>query len=98
MRTAPKLERLMAELRMTEAEAKQARWAMHRGRLGSVTASGFAGLEYVHDSNGDWLFCYLNSGDSYSPTLVRRRGANSYRISTLAEEVEALEERGVRVP
>lgn len=93
---APSIARLMAKLRMTRDEAKQARDAMHYCRLGAVKAAGFFGMEHVYDAHGHIVLVYLNSGDTYSPTLVRRDRSDTYRISTLGDEVEALEKRGIR--
>jgi len=95
---APSVAALMRELSMTRDEATQAREAMHRGKLGQVKAAGFHGVETVIDDSGAWAFVYLNSGDTYSPTLVRRAGSDTYRISTMGDEVEALERRGVKLP
>lgn len=96
-RKAPNVSALMRELRMTRDEATQAREAMHRGNLSQVKASGFYGVETICDTDGQWLFVYLNAGDSYAPTIVRRAGSDTYRISTMGDEVEALERRGVKV-
>ena len=96
-RRAPSVAALMRELRMTKDEATQAREAMRRGKLGQVKAAGFYGVETVRDEDGNWVFSYLNSGDSYSPTIVRRAGSDTYRISTIGDEVEALERQGVKI-
>lgn len=96
MRTAPSIKRLMDELRVTRGEAKHMRDCMHRGKLANVRVPGFYGVEWVSDANGNERFAYLNSGDTYSPTIVRYMGSSRYFISTMGSAVEALERRGVR--
>ena len=56
---------------------------------------GFFGVEYAeHPTQG---FDYLNSGDTYAATLVRR-GPNRYQVTTLGDVIETLERRGYRFP
>ena len=96
-RIAPSVSSLMRELRMTREEAIQAHNCMHVGRLTWVTASGFFGVETALDNDDRPLFYYLNSGDTYSPTIVRYSGSSRYFISTMGDCIEALERRGVHV-
>ena len=56
---------------------------------------GFFGVEYAeHSTQG---FYYLNAGDTYTPTLVRR-GPNRYQVTTFGDVIETLERRGYRFP
>ena len=53
----------------------------------------FFGVEYTeHPTQG---FYYLNAGDTYAPTLVRR-GANRYQVTTIGDVIETIERRGRR--
>jgi len=56
---------------------------------------GFFGVEYAeHSTQG---FYYLNAGDTYAPTLVRR-GPNRYQVTTIGGVIETLERQGYRFP
>lgn len=54
---------------------------------------GFHGVEYVETSAGH--HAYLNAGDSYNETIIVFNGI--YRVQSIADFVEKLENRGVKV-
>lgn len=60
------------------------------------------GVETIHaDDDGLYgqgtpVLQYVNQGDTYAATIVRR-GVNRYAISCWGDEVEKLERRGVKV-
>lgn len=96
-RTAPSAAELIEKLGMTAEEARQARKAMHAGKLAEVKASGFFGVERIRDDKNRLVLIYLNAGDAYAPTIVRRAGSSRYRISTWGDEIEALARSGVAI-
>lgn len=59
---------------------------------------GTHGVEAVwgHEDAIQPLFTYCNSGDTYTPTIVRV-GPGQYVLSTMGDEVERLERNGVTV-
>jgi len=63
---------------------------------------GGHGVEAVHRDDGGLFgqgsvaFEYINTGDTYSPTVVRYPGG-IYRVSSWGDEVEKLERKGVAV-
>lgn len=50
------------------------------------------GVEVAETKGGEYAE-YLNTGDTYHPTVIRWRG--KYRIQSLGDFVEALERRGI---
>ena len=99
LRTAPSINALVDAFRITEDEARTMRKYMHLGKLAlaSRVDSGFFGVETVWTTAGNPAFVYINTGDTYSPTIVRRNGSSAYRISTMGDEIESLERKGVGV-
>lgn len=56
------------------------------------------GVEAVESTNGRLLFTYLNTGETYTPTLVRQYYPTSrVLITTMGDQVEWLERKGVEV-
>lgn len=97
MRAAPSLPRLMEAFRLTREEAEHLRACLHAGKMARVDLPGFYGVETVLSADQSRvLFYYLNTGDTYSPTVCRYAGSSRYIISTWGDCVEALERRGVR--
>jgi hypothetical protein len=99
-RTSPPASRIAETFAITIEEAQRVRDALKTGR-GLARAfkglSGFYGVEHVAYVNGDHAFTYISTGDTYSPTVVRRDGSTAYRISTMGDEVEALERAGRKI-
>ena len=63
-------------------------------RLCALNALGeFYGAECITATNGECAD-YLNSGDMYTPTLIRWRG--NYRVQSIGDFIETLERQGVR--
>lgn len=60
------------------------------------------GVETVHAEDdgmfgqGSVAFEYLNAGDTYATTIIRR-GKDNYRLTTMGDEIERLERKGVAV-
>lgn len=54
---------------------------------------GLHGLEACEAANGEFAD-YLNTGDTYAPTVIYWRGA--YRVQSLGDFIETLERNGVR--
>ena len=99
MRKAPSIEKLMQAFRITIDDAKLIRAALQNKKIKLIHDKieyGFFGIEYVTDVYGKVMFTYINTGDTYSATIVRRNGSNTYRISTWGDEVEALEKTGIQ--
>ena len=53
---------------------------------------GLHGCEAVESSNGEFAD-YLNSGDSYNPTVIYWKG--NYRVQSLGDFIETMERQGV---
>lgn len=97
--TAPPATKIAKAFRLDLTEAKRIREALRYGRGLAVAfrgVPGFFGVETVVTVSGDVAFRHVNAGDTYAPTIVRRDGSTAYRISTVGDEVEAIERRGVR--
>lgn len=56
-------------------------------------AANTHGIESVVASNG-WWADYLNTGDSYAPTVIYWNGR--YRVQSLGDFIETMERRGIR--
>lgn len=56
---------------------------------------GLYGIESVQSASGEHAE-YLNTGDTYAPTLIYWRGF--YRVQSLGDFVETMERQGVRFP
>lgn len=54
---------------------------------------GLHGLESVQSVNGAYAE-YLNTGDTYAPTLIYWRGA--YRVQSIGDFIETMERQSVR--
>lgn len=80
-----------AELEATPAGAERVRGCYHPPEVADVrmhvlnSLAGFHGVEAYETSRGE-LVEYLNSGDTYTATLVRFRG--SYRVTTWGDIAE----------
>jgi hypothetical protein len=66
--------------------------AWHDVRL-TVLNSIDPGLHGVETIQGDEYADYLNTGDTYAPTLIYWRGA--YRVQSVGDFVETMERQGV---
>ena len=97
-RRAPSAQAIADAFRLTEEEGQVFRDLLKRCGMRAIKFPGFFGVETVHDSKGRAVFSYLNSGDTYSPTIIRRAGSDLYRISTMGDEIESLERQGVKLP
>jgi len=58
-------------------------------------SKGFFGKERVCYENGKWAFSYVNTGDTYNPTIVWT--GKSYILTTMGDMVETIERRGRKV-
>ena len=99
MRKAPSIQNLIQAFDISIDDAKFIRAALQNKKINLISGKneyGFFGIEYVTDVYGKVMFTYINTGDTYSPTIVRRSCSNTYRISTWGDEVEALEKTGVK--
>jgi hypothetical protein len=84
------------------ADAKAIRHAMEN-RLGGTLnrlLEGY-GWEYVYHATEtgqfgepEMVFKYVNTGDTYSATVVSYQGR--YRVTTMGDMIESLERRGVQ--
>jgi hypothetical protein len=54
---------------------------------------GFHGIESIESTNSEYA-SYLNSGDTYQPTLIYWRG--TYRVQSVGDFVETMERQGVK--
>lgn len=96
MTRIPSKARLEQELRLDAETAAVVHKALRDDNpSAAATAAEFSGVEYVYNDKNTLAFQYLNAGDTYATTLVKRpRG--DWRISTYGDEIEALERRGAR--
>lgn len=71
--------------------AKCKRWqvALHAA---DIAIEGFGG-EYIRHPSRGLLAVYVNTGDTYSPTLLCNIATGAWRISTWGDYVEAFERR-----
>lgn len=53
---------------------------------------GLHGVEGIESNNGEWA-TYLNTGDTYAPTLIYWRGR--YRVQSIGDFIESMEKRSV---
>ena len=59
---------------------------------------GAFGVECVRSVSGIWLFEFLQTGDAYTPIVVRRRDTRSmFMLSTYGDTVEIMEKKGYKV-
>jgi len=56
------------------------------------TAGGFHGVESIETTAGEYAN-YLNSGDTYTPTVIYWRG--NYRVQSVGDFVETMGRQGV---
>lgn len=97
MRRILKMNR--AELLATDAGAARRReclapvpnWDLRMHALNAAARTH--GVEGVRASNG-WYADYLNTGDSYAPTIIRWNGR--YRVQSIGDFIETMERRGIR--
>lgn len=96
------LEMTRAELEQTEAGAARVRQCLNRPdtwdirmHVLSANDAGLHGVEAISLHGGCDFAEYLNTGDTYAPTLIRYHGG--YRVQSVGDFVETLERRGVRV-
>lgn len=67
------------------------------GGIGKKFPSLHSGLEYVYLVNkkdDEIQFAYLNSGDTYAPTLLRSPSTGKIVFTTIGDVIEAYEKRG----
>lgn len=95
-RKAPSAKALIETFGVTDQEAEFIRQCLQDGNMKKINLPGFYGVEHAFTESGGVGFSYLNTGDTYSPTIVRRNGSDTYRISTMGDEVEAMERKGVK--
>lgn len=69
------------------------KWCDVRMHCLNAIDSGLHGLESVQSVNGEYAE-YLNTGDTYAPTLIYWRGA--YRVQSLGDFIETMERQSVR--
>ena len=55
--------------------------------------SGLYGVEAVESTGGEYAD-YLNTGDSYAPTIIYWRGR--YRVQSLGDFIETMQRQGVQ--
>lgn len=55
--------------------------------------SGLFGMESVSSTKDEYAD-YLNTGDTYAPTLIRFRG--NYRVQSLGDFIEAAQRQGIQ--
>lgn len=96
------LEMTRAELEQTEAGAARVRECLNppatydvRMHVLNACDAGLHGVESISLHGGCDFAEYLNTGDTYAPTLIRYNGR--YRVQSVGDFVETLERRGVRV-
>ena len=92
----PSIKTLESRLNLTAESATAVHKHLRADQpMRASKAGDFFGVEYAYDNQGNLQFQWLNAGDTYAPTLVKRpRG--DWRISTMGDEVESLERRGIR--
>lgn len=99
MRRIGKMTR--AELDATEAGTKRNRECYNRPTTPDVrmhalnSEAGTFGVEYVQSHHGEHAE-YLNTGDTYAPTIIHWRG--TYRVQSLGDFIETQERNGVFFP
>lgn len=94
------MEMTRAELEKTEAgqallcqcQNPPSRWHLRMHVLNALDP-GLHGLEATQSTNGSYAN-YLNTGDTYAPTLIYWQG--QYRVQSLGDFVETQERNGVR--
>lgn len=96
------LEMKRAELEATEAGASRVRECYNppgtedvRMHVLNACDGGLHGVEAIRLHDGCDYADYLNTGDTYAPTLILYNGR--YRVQSVGDFVEALQRRGVRV-
>lgn len=98
---APSLSRLMAAFPSVAPVRLEAIRTIIRngGTLGQCdNLLGTFGLEYIRNARGDTVAAYLNSGETYAPTLLRVTGSGTVQLTTLGDFVESYERRHARLP
>ena len=89
--TRAELERLPAcEERIRECYHPPSTADLRMNALNSL--AGAYGVEGIQSDDGQWLE-YLNTGDTYSPTITRWQGR--YRLESWGDRVEILERRRI---
>lgn len=92
----------MNKFQLIETPAGKARYqecynppAMYDLRMHCLNAleSGLYGVESC-ESVGGWYADYLNTGDSYNPTVIYWRG--NYRVQSVGDFIEIMQRRGVK--
>lgn len=94
------MEMPRAELSTTDAGARRLRECFHPPKtydlrlhvLNSIEF-GLHGVESIESTGGEYAD-YLNTGDTYAPTLIYWRG--KYRVQSIGDFVETMERQGVR--
>lgn len=96
------LEMTRAQLIETEAGAARVRDCLNppstpdiRMHVLNACDAGLHGVEAIRLRDGCDFAEYLNTGETYAPTLIRYNGR--YRVQSVGDFVETLERRGVRV-
>jgi len=69
-------------------------WDVRMHVLNSIDP-GLYGVESAQSVSGEHAE-YLNTGDTYAPTLIYWRGF--YRVQSLGDFIETMERQGVRFP
>ena len=101
MAIAPSLKRLCAAFPSVDPEnLKRIRALIREGRkLGACNKLlDTFGVEYVRNAQDGIVCAYLNSGDTYSPTLLLRTGSSAVQLTTLGDFVETYERNHARLP
>lgn len=104
MSRAPSLKRLIAAFPSVDPDnLKRIRAIIQNGgKLGACNALlGTHGVEYIHGGermHGGIVAAYLNSGDTYAPTLLRRTGSPDVQLTTLGDFVETYERHHAPLP
>jgi hypothetical protein len=96
MTRIPSIASLETHLQLTPEAAKAVHLYLRRDQPHRASTAGeFCGVEYAYDSSGRLAFQYLNAGETYATTLVKRPQGD-WRISTMGDEISALRRRGTR--
>ena len=97
----PTLKTLESEFRMTLDPAKYATFrklakaGKHRAALHAADSliDGYGGCDIYDPAEMQTIAQYVNTGDSYSPTLLQHKASGAWRVTTWADYVESLERR-----
>lgn len=80
------------QARIRECYTPPPQWDLCMHALNTLAnAHGVEGLEALRRAGTAW---YLNTGDTYTPTLIFWQGR--YRVQSIGDFIETMERRGIR--